>query len=57
MRKATQRGVKFQVGDYVREVDGDDRKIGKVVHVMRDAGLVVVTWPPSRTDPRDLVLV
>jgi len=46
-------------GDYVREVDGE--AIGIIVHIMRDAGLVVVNWPPSRHGhafhPEDLVKV
>jgi hypothetical protein len=47
------------VGDYVREVDGT--RVGVVTHIMKDCGLVVVGWPPSRQciayDPDDLVKV
>jgi hypothetical protein len=53
--KATRR--RFKVGDVVREIDGE--KIGVVVHLMKDVGLVVVNWPPSRQGiafhPDDLV--
>ena len=41
-----QRKGALAVGDYVREVDGE--AVGVVVHLMRDAGVVVVNWPPSK---------
>jgi hypothetical protein len=37
---------RLKVGDYVREVDG--KAVGIIVHIMRDADLIVVNWPPSR---------
>ena len=37
---------RLKVGDYVREVDG--KAVGIIVHIMRDADVVVVNWPPSR---------
>jgi hypothetical protein len=37
---------RLKVGDYVRELDGN--AVGIVVHIMRDAGLAVVNWPPSQ---------
>jgi hypothetical protein len=50
---------RLKVGDYVREVDG--KAVGIVVHIMKDADLVVVNWPPSRQGfafhPDDLVKV
>jgi hypothetical protein len=49
----------LKVGDYVREVDS--KAVGIIVHIMRDAGLVVVRWPPSQHGlafhPDDLVKV
>ena len=48
---------RLKVGDYVREVDS--KAVGIIVHIMRDADLVVVNWPPSRQGiafhPSDLV--
>jgi hypothetical protein len=38
---------RLQVGDYVRK-RGDGEVIGIVVHIMKDAGLIVVNFPPSR---------
>jgi hypothetical protein len=50
---------RLKVGDYVQEVDG--KAVGIIVHIMRDADLVVVNWPPSRQGiafhPSDLVKV
>jgi hypothetical protein len=50
---------RLKVGDYVREVGGE--AIGIVVHIMKDADLVVVNWPPSQQGlalhPGDLVKV
>jgi hypothetical protein len=50
---------RLKVGDHVREVDG--KAVGIIVYIMRDAGLVVVNWPPSRQGigfhPGDLVKV
>jgi hypothetical protein len=50
---------RLKVGDYVREVDG--KAVGLIVHIVRDANLVVVNWPPSRQGiafhPGDLVKV
>jgi hypothetical protein len=37
---------RLEVGDYVREIDG--QAIGIVVHIMRSADAVVVNWPPSQ---------
>jgi hypothetical protein len=51
--------TRLKVGDYVREVGGE--AIGIVVHIMKDADLVVVNWPPSQQGlalhPDDLVKV
>jgi hypothetical protein len=50
---------RLKVGDYVREVDGN--AVGIIVHIMRNAHLVVVNWPPSQHGiafhPEDLVRV
>jgi hypothetical protein len=50
---------RFLKGDYVRELDGN--AIGIIIHIMKDCGLVVVKWPPSREGlafhPEDLVKV
>jgi hypothetical protein len=50
---------RLKVGDYVREVGGE--AIGIVAHIMKDADLVVVNWPPSQQGlalhPDDLVKV
>ena len=50
---------RLKVGDYVREVD--DKAVGIIVHIMRDADAVVVNWPPSQQGiayhPNDLVKV
>jgi hypothetical protein len=50
---------RLKVGDYVREVDG--KPIGTIVHIMREADLIVVNWPPSQHGfafhPEDLVKV
>ena len=50
---------RLKVGDYVREIDG--RAVGIVVHIMENADVVVVNWPPSQHGlafhPGDLVLV
>ena len=41
----------------MREADG--KAVGIIVHIMRDADLIVVNWPPSRHGiafhPADLV--
>src|SRR4029077_10229098 len=37
---------RLQFGDYVRK-RGDGEVIGIVVHIMKDAGLIVVNFPPS----------
>jgi hypothetical protein len=37
---------RLQVGDYVREIDGE--RIGIVIHRMREADLIVVNFPPSQ---------
>jgi hypothetical protein len=48
---------RLKVGDYVREVDG--KPVGIIVHIMREADLIVVNWPPSQHGfafhPEDLV--
>jgi hypothetical protein len=50
---------RLKVGDYVREADG--KAVGIIVHIMRDAHLIVVNWPPSKQGiafhPSDLVKV
>jgi hypothetical protein len=50
---------RLKVGDYVRELDGN--AVGIIVHIMRDADLIVVNWPPSQHGiafhPFDLVKV
>ena len=50
---------KLRIGDYVREVDGI--RVGIVIHIMKDCGLVVVDWPSSQQGiafhPSDLVKV
>jgi hypothetical protein len=38
---------RLKVGDCVQEVDGDER-IGIIVHLMREADLIVVNFPPSQ---------
>jgi hypothetical protein len=61
MRQATQRGrakQRLKVGDCVKEIDSET--VGVVVHIMREAGLVVVAYPPKweegiAYDPADLV--
>ena len=48
---------RLKVGDHVREVDGE--AVGIIVHIMRDADVVVVNWLPSQQGiafhPSDLV--
>src|SRR6266699_2780819 len=46
---------RLNVGDRVREVDGN--AVGIIVHIMREADLIVVNWPPShRRKPYDTIL-
>jgi hypothetical protein len=59
---------RFRVGDIVRERNdpakvppGEKYRCGIVVHLMKDAGLVVVSFPPSQQGiafhPGDLVMI
>ena len=46
---------RFQVGDVVREVDG--KAIGTVVHIMKDADLIVVNFHrPGKVLPTTLMI-
>jgi hypothetical protein len=46
MKTPAHKATRFKIGDFVREVD--DTAVGVVVHVMKDAGLIVVNFPPSK---------